>query len=296
MRQLVVSVEPDSKGLIEISGKDFRYMRQVLRIKPGDMVTVRSPSGRIGMTVCTIDDRTKKLVLQKCASPADSIEDQTAKNIPASCERPEIYLFQFVPKPQKMELIVRQAVECGVSCIVPVLGKYTQAGSEKSLASSGNKEGSRRDRYSRIIREAMQQSGAINETRLTEPMTLEAALEFWKSETAGIADDADKDKAGIKQSAAVVLYERTDGAGGLKEALCGKAGDACKSGNADDLCDLKKIAVAVGCEGGISPEEYALLVQNGFGAVHFNVNILRCETAALYGIAAVQSAIDNFLQ
>ena len=41
----------------------------------------------------------------------------------------------------------------------------------------------------------------------------------------------------------------------------------------------------------ILKEEIEILQENGFFPVHFNVNILRCETAALYGIAAVQSMI-----
>ena len=57
---------------------------------------------------------------------------------------------------------------------------------------------------------------------------------------------------------------------------------------------IKKAAIAVGSEGGISPEEVRLLEEKGlFVPVHFAVNILRCETAALYGIAAVQFEINQ---
>lgn len=52
----------------------------------------------------------------------------------------------------------------------------------------------------------------------------------------------------------------------------------------------QKLALAVGCEGGISPAEAQLLKANGFIPVHFAGNILRCETAAVYGIAALQNA------
>ena len=47
----------------------------------------------------------------------------------------------------------------------------------------------------------------------------------------------------------------------------------------------------MGSEGGISPAEVEILQKEHFEPIHFDVNILRCETAALYGIAAVQSAI-----
>ena len=35
MRQFVSTVNPDKKGLIEINGKDFRYLKQVLRLSAG---------------------------------------------------------------------------------------------------------------------------------------------------------------------------------------------------------------------------------------------------------------------
>jgi 16S rRNA (uracil1498-N3)-methyltransferase len=47
----------------------------------------------------------------------------------------------------------------------------------------------------------------------------------------------------------------------------------------------------VGAEGGISPEELDFAQKHGFVPVHFATNILRCETAALYGIAALQNAV-----
>ena len=82
-----------------------------------------------------------------------------------------------------------------------------------------------------------------------------------------------------EESAAVALWERSEKSVPLKEVLQNKK--------------IKKAAVAVGCEGGISPVEIDLLSAGGFSAVHFPGNILRCETAALYGIAAVQSALNQ---
>ena len=39
--------------------------------------------------------------------------------------------------------------------------------------------------------------------------------------------------------------------------------------------------------------EIEFLKQNGFVPIHFETNILRCETAALYGIAAMQTLISG---
>ena len=38
MRQFILEKNPDKKGLVFIEGKDFRYLRQVLRAKVGDIV------------------------------------------------------------------------------------------------------------------------------------------------------------------------------------------------------------------------------------------------------------------
>ena len=55
------------------------------------------------------------------------------------------------------------------------------------------------------------------------------------------------------------------------------------------------VSIFCGNEGGISPDELELLTKKALlQPVHFSVNILRCETAALYGIAAVQTAILGF--
>ena len=80
-----------------------------------------------------------------------------------------------------------------------------------------------------------------------------------------------------------MLSERNDGDGNirkilLKQELKGK---------------IHRIGIACGSEGGISPQEVDFLVKKGlFYPLHFSVNILRCETAALYGIAAVQSCAN----
>ena len=43
-----------------------------------------------------------------------------------------------------------------------------------------------------------------------------------------------------------------------------------------------------------SPEEIQILMNSGFAPVHFAGNILRCETAAIYGLAAVQCVVNKF--
>ena len=44
MRQYIASSMPDKNGQLTVSGKDFKYLCQVLRLKLGDIVQVRFPN------------------------------------------------------------------------------------------------------------------------------------------------------------------------------------------------------------------------------------------------------------
>ena len=112
---------------------------------------------------------------------------------------------------------------------------------------------------------------------MLEPVSLEKAIELW-NDACGV-DGSDE-----HQHVAFVLSERDDCSGNLRATVEKSAGQG----------KIKKAAISVGSEGGISPEEVKLLEEKGlFVPIHFAVNILRCETAALYGIAAVQNEINS---
>lgn len=272
MRQFISSIQPSKDGLLEIVGKDFKYLRQVLRLKNGDMLNVRLPNGHLtNTTVCSIDDSKKLIILQVCKLTDDDFEEnenitrgvkafEIETNVENNFGNVDFYLFQYIAKPVKMEQIIRQAVECGVKYIVPVVGAFSQKSSVLSMSTS------KVERIDRIVREARQQSGSPVETKILEPMTTLQASCFWSEQ------GTDNDSVGI------VLWERNENSKSLHLVL-------------NNQEKKRKVAIVVGCEGGISPEEIEILSKNKFNIVHFSTNILRCETAALYGIAAVQSAM-----
>ena len=264
MRQFVAEKNLDSKGCLTVEGKKYHYLSSVLRVCSGDMIYVRLTDGSLQqMTVSLIDSAKKKIVLQ-CAG--DIVQKESIKASPIKNKSSlELWLFMFIAKPPKMDLIIRQAVECGVSYIVPVEGEFSQKGSVESARKKCDQSD---DRWKRIITEAMEQSGSPVETKILPCVTVSKACELWKENTLQNADEC----------AAVVLYEQTSGTMELHCALS-------KSES------IKKAALAVGCEGGISPEEIQIMQTNGFIPVHFATNILRCETAAIYGMAALQNAI-----
>lgn len=273
MRQFIVEKGKEKNGLIKLDGKDYRYLRQVLRVRSGDMISVRLADGSLkNATVAQIDESARTVLLQICADTGKTItRGVQAGEIDGGAENAggvagvEYWLFQFLPRPQKFELIVRQATECGISVIVPVVGEYTEKSSAQALM------GAKKERLQKIIREARQQSGSPVDTKVMEPVSLEKAIELLRE---GGAPDSD---------VAFVLSERDDCDGNLR-AVVEKTGGS----------KIKRAALAVGSEGGISPDEVKALEEEGlFVPVHFAVNILRCETAALYGIAALQCEINQ---
>lgn len=321
MRQFILEQNLEKDGTVTLGGKDYKYLRQVLRVRPGDMISLRLVDGSLqNSTVTKVDEKAKRIQLQICANRENSGESDTQESISASGQnfftksitrgvqaqeiqsgrenslenaaQIEYILLQFVPRPQKFEQIVRQAVECGVKYIVPVFGEYSEKSSIQTLSASGNKK----ERIDRIIKEARQQSGSPVDSIVTEPMTLEEAVEFVHGGKACLAADetsgADERAGGVERSAALdkssatqkstlgfVLSERDEGSVKISEVLAKNP-------------EVKRIAIACGSEGGISPKEVEFLCKKGlFLPVHFSVNILRCETAALYGIAAVQTAV-----
>ncbi len=280
MRQLIIEKGKEKNGLINLDGKDYRYLRQVLRVRNGDMISVRLPDGSLkNATVAKIDEAARCVTLQICADTASGADKSITRGVQADeitggavngAQEVEYWLFQFLPRPQKFELIVRQATECGLTVIIPVVGEYTEKSSAQALM------GAKRERLERIVREARQQSGSPVDTKVMEPMSLEKAIELWNTENT-VAE-----RSRSERDVAFVLSERGDCDGNLRKVV--EAADG----------KIKRAAIAVGSEGGISPEEVKLLEEKGlFVPIHFAVNILRCETAALYGIAAVQNEINE---
>lgn len=263
MRQFVSDSELDSSLSLTIEGKKYHYLVNVLRSVVGDMIYVRLPSGILQpMTLSKIDEQKKKIVLVLAGEIVKGSEN-SAESVQKESDT-DFYLFQFAAKGPKMDLIVRQAVECGVKYIVPVLGTFCQ----KSAVESARKKSE--GRWDRIITEARQQSGSPVDTKVLDPLSVEEVSQMWE-----------KIRTENSSSTGIVLYEQTEGTLSIYKALS----------SVTEKSERKKAALVCGAEGGISKKEIEVLQSGGFIPVHFATNILRCETASLYGIAALQTLL-----
>jgi 16S rRNA (uracil1498-N3)-methyltransferase len=171
-----------------------------------------------------------------------------------------------------MDLIVRQATEGGVSEIVPFVSAY----SVPKLADKRSKDSAVSDktaRWRRIVREARQQSGSETATEVHESFSFDELLRHW--------EDIKNRYRGNFVAVGMFLHPATVLAA---TPLLIKA-------NSFHACLAEPpgcVALAVGPEGGFSPEEASRLLAADFKPLDLGNTILRTETAAVYAVAAVR--------
>lgn len=271
MKQFIIEQEPDSNGILTLSGKAFDYLVKVRRMREGDILHALLPqSGAADMVIDSINTVKKTLrVKRQTASlsasgataslAADGTTNQAANRSRASAvpAAAELVLLQWVLKGSKTDAIIRQATEAGVRAVLPVIGEFSVAKKQNPA---------QLERFRRIIKEARQQSGSPVNTVVMEPAPLTEALNTLKT----LVPEASTVFAQCSEAAEASI--------GFHQLLAEKP---------------SHIVLAIGAEGGISPAEAAVLREAAFQTVHFKTNVLRAETAALYAIAAAQTTINE---
>lgn len=147
------------KDVVILNGEDARHMGRVLRMAPGDEITVCDGEGTDYM--CRIENIDK-----------ESVTAAVLGKEPCPAELPcKITLYQCIPKAGKMDSVIQKATELGASEIVPVLSKYCVAKGEKA------------ERWQKIAYEAAKQCkrGIIPIVRNTVSFE-EAVLEMSKKD------------------------------------------------------------------------------------------------------------------
>ena len=114
MYQFFITDDKVQGERIVITGADVNHIGNVLRMKPGEQVRVSSrDSGKTYF--CHITEITKEEVFLAIDS-TDEIGTEFSHRV---------YLFQGLPKSDKMEFIIQKAVELGACELVPVMTKRT---------------------------------------------------------------------------------------------------------------------------------------------------------------------------
>ncbi len=250
MRQFILPRGWNGSGELDLDSREARYLRRVLRLPTGAAFPARDERGK----------RYECRLMESGEGPARLRVEALPGGPPAGPRIPPLVLAQGLPKGSRMDLIVRQATEAGISDIYPFISRHCVA---KATGSAGNEP--RSGRWSRIVREALQQSGSC------VPTTVHGIVDLGELDALVRRDHPD-----ARNRSLLLLHEDPCGTGSLHKHL----------GADPDL-----VVLCIGPEGGFAQDETTMLLGAGFMPVHFEDSILRTETAALYAIASVRTIL-----
>ena len=236
MYQFFVEDAQISEKDVVIEGSDVNHIKNVLRMKCGEKIRISSAAGR--NFYCEIAELSGEVVR------ADIIEE-----LEEDTELPnKIYLFQGLPKSDKMELIVQKAVELGVHEIIPVAMKNCVVKlDDKKAASKVN-------RWQEIAKSAAKQSKRSLIPVVEMPMSYKLAVERAK-----------------ELDVVLVPYENERGMQATRELMA-----AIEPG--------QSIGIFIGPEGGFDSSEVEFVRENAH-LISLGNRILRTETAGLATLA-----------
>ena len=235
-------VEPEqidvaAKSVI-IRGTDVNHIKNVLRMRPGEEVAVSNgidgKEYRCG--ILALEEDCVRLELRFIKE--DGVE------LPA-----KIYLFQGLPKADKMELIIQKAVELGAFQVIPVSMKRCVVKLDEKKADAKIK------RWQGIAEAAAKQSKRSLIPEIMPVISLREA--FARSQ---------------KMQVRLIPYERAEGMEKTREILKGiRPGD--------------EVAVFIGPEGGFEETEIEEAMKAQIKPVTLGRRILRTETAGMTVLA-----------
>lgn len=243
-------VEPNqinaTDNSVIITGSDVNHIRNVLRMKVGEEIAVSNgvdgKEYRCGIVAFEEDCVRCELRFVK----EDGVE------LPS-----KVYLFQGLPKADKMELIIQKAVELGVYEVVPVAAKRCVVKLDDKKAKS------KIARWQGIAEAAAKQSKRGIIPKVSEVMTFGEAVQFVK--------DMD-----VK----LIPYELAEGMDKTKEII-----GALKPG--------QSIAIFIGPEGGFEEAEVAKALEHGIEPITLGKRILRTETAGFTVLSWIMYQLEG---
>lgn len=219
---------------IIITGGDVNHIKNVLRLKPGEEIAVKN--GVDGREYrCGIEEFTQDSVI--CG--LRFIKEEGVE-LPS-----KIYLFQGLPKADKMELIIQKSVELGVFEVIPLSVKRCVVKlDEKKAAAKVN-------RWQGIAEAAAKQSKRGIVPAVREPMTMREAAAYARG-----------------MDVKLIPYELADDMAHTREII-----EAVRPG--------ESVAVFIGPEGGFEQSEVEEALAAGIEPITLGKRILRTETAGL---------------
>lgn len=218
---------------IHITGSDVNHIRNVLRMKPGEEILV-SAQGSLEYR-CYIERLEEEEVTAVILYAMENDLELPAR----------IYLFQGLPKGDKMEFIIQKTVELGVHEIIPVASRRCVVKLDEKKARS------KTARWQGIAESAAKQSKRMIVPQIHPVMKFEQALEYAKS-----------------LDMVLIPYELAKGMRHTRELFAG-------------IRPGQSVGIFIGPEGGFEEDEVRQAVEAGAQPVTLGRRILRTETAGM---------------
>ena len=169
----------------------------------------------------------------------------------------KIYLFQGLPKSDKMELIIQKAVELGAWEVIPVATKRAVVKLDQKKAAK------KRERWSGISESAAKQAGRNVIPEIKQVMNFQEALSYAKS-----------------LDVLLIPYELAEGMQATKERI-----QAIQPG--------QSVGIFIGPEGGFEQEEVKLAMEAGAYPITLGRRILRTETAGMTMLSVLMYHLEQ---
>ena len=232
MYQFFVDDAQIGREFVTITGEDVNHIKNVLRMKAGEKIRISNQQGRD--YYCEISEVTDTFV------QADILnEDAASTELPS-----KIYLFQGIPKGDRMETVIEKAVELGVYEIIPVAMKYCV------VKLDAKKEAAKVARWQKQAEAAAKQSKRSIIPKIHPVMSYKEAVEY-----------------AMQCDVRLVPYENERGMQGTREAL-----STIKAGTS--------VSVMIGPEGGFAEDEIAQ-VKDSMQVISLGKRVLRTDTAGI---------------
>lgn len=234
-----------SEDYIDIRGGDVNHIKNVIRLKAGDEVLISS--GDNYDYLCVIEEINDTVVTTKIIEKREKNNELPVK----------VYLFQGLPKADKMELIIQKMVELGAYEIIPVSMKRSVVKLDDKKAKS------KTARWNAISESAAKQSKRSIIPQVSEVLTFKQALE----------------KAG-ELDVLLLPYECAEGMDNTRRLV-------------SDIKPGNSVGIFIGPEGGFDKAELELARNSGCDIITLGKRILRTETAGMMLMSVIMYNMEE---
>lgn len=231
---------------VVITGSDVNHIKNVLRMKPGEEIAVSNGQDGREYHCGIVALEEERIVCELRFIKEDGVE------LPS-----KIYLFQGLPKADKMELIIQKAVELGVYQVIPVAARRCVVKLDEKKAKS------KIARWQGIAEAAAKQSKRGIIPQVSQVMSFKEAV-----------------KLAGEMEVRLIPYELAEDMTKTRELI----------GN---LQPGQSIAIFIGPEGGFEEEEIALALESGICPITLGRRILRTETAGFTVISWIMYQLEG---